>query len=152
LSRSKRLVRSLLMPVSLWVLLVRTIVPKIRIPQWQFGRFSSPRSSVSQSNIQKQKTGAYSRKCQTVTATPAKPGVLPFGIELDPSSPVQFSLLITREALAPSERKLAPGGILTFHFSNLYLDLAPPCLALAHDAGLVCFTDDDIAVPQAQLD
>jgi hypothetical protein len=64
-----------------WVLLVRTIVPKIRIPQWQFGRFSSLRSFVSQSNIQKQKTGAYSRKCQTVTATPAKPGALPFGVD-----------------------------------------------------------------------
>jgi hypothetical protein len=33
------------------------------------------------SNLQKQKTGAYSRKCQTATATPAKPGVLLFGID-----------------------------------------------------------------------
>jgi hypothetical protein len=36
---------------------------------------------LSVSNLQKQKTGAYSRKCQTATATPAKPGVLLFGID-----------------------------------------------------------------------
>ena len=67
--------RSSLMPTSFWVLHVRTIVPNIRISQRQIGRFSSPPSFVSQSNIQKQKTVAYSRKCQTSTATPAEPGI-----------------------------------------------------------------------------
>jgi hypothetical protein len=42
------------------------------------GDFHRLNAFVSQSNIQKQKTGAYSRKCQTSTATPAKPGFLPF--------------------------------------------------------------------------
>src|ERR1700723_2249105 len=60
--------------------------------------------------------------------------------------------LVTREALALYQRKLAPGGILAFHFSNLYLDLGPTLASLAHDAGLVCFTENDTAVPQAQLD
>jgi hypothetical protein len=39
-------------------------------------------SFASQSNIQKQKTVAYARKCQTSTATPAEPGDLPFGLDL----------------------------------------------------------------------
>jgi hypothetical protein len=55
-------------------------------------------SFVSQSNIQKQKTGKYSRKCQTVAATPAMPRVLPFEIEenclrdsIPAPSPAKFS-------------------------------------------------------------
>ncbi|MGD0830645.1 MAG: fused MFS/spermidine synthase, partial [Terracidiphilus sp.] len=38
--------------------------------------------------------------------------------------------LMTREALALYLRKLAPGGILAFHISNLYLQLAPTLGAL----------------------
>jgi hypothetical protein len=60
--------------------------------------------------------------------------------------------LITREALALYMRKLAPGGMLAFHISNLYLDLAPTLGALAHDAGLVCLVADDTGVSQAQID
>jgi hypothetical protein len=60
--------------------------------------------------------------------------------------------LITREALALYLRKLAPGGILAFHISNLYLDLAPTLGALARDAGLVCLTADDTGVSQEQID
>jgi hypothetical protein len=60
--------------------------------------------------------------------------------------------LVTREALALYQRKLAPGGILAFHFSNLYLDLGPTLASLAHDAGLVCVTENDTAVSQARLD
>jgi hypothetical protein len=60
--------------------------------------------------------------------------------------------LLTREALALYQRKLAPGGILAFHISNLYLRLGPTLGALARDAGLVCLIGDDTAVTQAQID
>jgi hypothetical protein len=60
--------------------------------------------------------------------------------------------LVTREALALYLRKLAPGGILAFHTSNLYLRLAPTLDALARDAGLLCLVDDDNPIPQADKD
>ncbi|HLI77196.1 MAG TPA: fused MFS/spermidine synthase, partial [Acidobacteriaceae bacterium] len=44
--------------------------------------------------------------------------------------------LLTREALALYRRHLAPGGILAFHISNQYLDLAPVLARLVEDAGL----------------
>jgi len=43
--------------------------------------------------------------------------------------------LLTREALALYQRKLASRGIVLFHISNRYLDLAPVVAALARDAG-----------------
>jgi hypothetical protein len=43
--------------------------------------------------------------------------------------------LLTREALALYHRKLAADGIVLFHISNRYLDLAPAVAALASDAG-----------------
>jgi hypothetical protein len=43
--------------------------------------------------------------------------------------------LLTREALALYQRKLAPDGAILFHVSNRYLDLAPLVAALARDAG-----------------
>jgi hypothetical protein len=60
--------------------------------------------------------------------------------------------LVTREALALYLRKLAPGGMIAFHITNLYLDIGPTLGSLANDAGLVCVTEDDNGVPQAQLD
>jgi hypothetical protein len=60
--------------------------------------------------------------------------------------------LVTREALALYLRKLAPGGMIAFHITNLYLDIAPTLGSLANDAGLVCITSDDHGVPQDQLD
>lgn len=54
--------------------------------------------------------------------------------------------LVTREALALYLRKLAPGGVLAFHISNLHLDLEPVFAGLAHDARLACFTRDDTEV------
>ena len=60
--------------------------------------------------------------------------------------------LVTREALALYLRKLAPGGMLAFHITNLYLDIAPTLGSLANDAGLVCITSDDRGVSQDQLD
>ena len=44
--------------------------------------------------------------------------------------------LLTREAMALYQRKLAPGGLLLIHISNRSLDLAPVVAALAADAGL----------------
>ncbi|MEK8031095.1 fused MFS/spermidine synthase [Ideonella sp. DXS29W] len=44
--------------------------------------------------------------------------------------------LLTREALAVYKKHLAPGGIIAFHVSNLFLDLAPVVGLLAEDAGL----------------
>ena len=60
--------------------------------------------------------------------------------------------LMTREALALYLRKVAPGGMLAFHISSLYLQLAPTLGALAHDAGLICLIGDDTGVTQAQMD
>jgi hypothetical protein len=43
--------------------------------------------------------------------------------------------LLTREALALYHRKLAADGVILFHISNRYLDLAPVIAALAADSG-----------------
>ncbi|MGH9641324.1 MAG: spermidine synthase, partial [Terriglobales bacterium] len=43
--------------------------------------------------------------------------------------------LLTREALAAYARVIAPAGIIAFHITNLYLDLAPVVGQIAHDAG-----------------
>lgn len=55
--------------------------------------------------------------------------------------------LITSEALALYQRHLAPGGIVAFHVSNRYLDLAPVVRQLADHAGMktafVSNDDDD---------
>jgi hypothetical protein len=51
--------------------------------------------------------------------------------------------LLTREAVRLYLRKLAPGGLLVFHISNLNFDLHPLILALTNDAGLYSlFTED----------
>jgi hypothetical protein len=44
--------------------------------------------------------------------------------------------LLTREALALYQRKLAQDGLILFHISNRYIDLRPVLAALAADAGL----------------
>ena len=54
--------------------------------------------------------------------------------------------LVTREALDLYKRKLAPGGVLAFHISNLYLELSPTLAALADDAHLVSLIEDDTFV------
>ena len=53
--------------------------------------------------------------------------------------------LITREALALYRAKLAPGGVLAFHISNIYLDLKPVLGNLAADAGLAALARDDLS-------
>jgi spermidine synthase len=45
--------------------------------------------------------------------------------------------LLTREAIGIYLDKLAPGGIITLHLSNRYLDLEPVVAALARERGLV---------------
>jgi len=60
--------------------------------------------------------------------------------------------LMTKEALALYRRKLAPGGIIAFHISNLYFDLAPTLGNLAHDAQMTAFIANDTDVTQAQHD
>jgi hypothetical protein len=60
--------------------------------------------------------------------------------------------LLTREALQLYLKKLAPGGLVTFHISNVYLDLAPALGALARDAGLSALVRDDTNLPEADLD
>ncbi len=56
--------------------------------------------------------------------------------------------LVTREALAMYLRKLAPGGMIAFHTSNLYLTLGPTIGALANDAGLSPYIDTASVTPQ----
>ena len=60
--------------------------------------------------------------------------------------------LLTREALALYERKLAPHGVLAFHITNLYLSLAPEAANLASDAHLVCLGEDDSRLSLAEID
>jgi hypothetical protein len=50
--------------------------------------------------------------------------------------------LLTREALALYKDKLTADGILAFHISNGYLDLAPELAALARDANLLCWSQE----------
>ena len=57
--------------------------------------------------------------------------------------------LLTREAVALYERKLAPHGVVTFNLSNRYLNLRPVLAAVAEQAEprpLVCFGRDDLDV------
>jgi hypothetical protein len=58
--------------------------------------------------------------------------------------------LMTREALALYLSKLAPEGILAFHITNQYLNLAPLLGNLAKDAHLVCRHEDDAMVSPEQ--
>jgi hypothetical protein len=54
--------------------------------------------------------------------------------------------LFTREALHIYLERLQDNGVLAFHISNRYLDMAPMLAELAHEAGLVCMgreSDDD---------
>lgn len=54
--------------------------------------------------------------------------------------------LLTREALALYRRKLAPGGVIAFHISNQYFNLAPVVAALASDAGMVSRLRDEASL------
>jgi spermidine synthase len=52
--------------------------------------------------------------------------------------------LLTREALELYLSKLAPEGLIAFHISNRYLDLAAVVGALAREKGLVCRVRHDL--------
>lgn len=54
--------------------------------------------------------------------------------------------LVTREALAVYQSRLARDGVLAFHISNLHLELEPVFANLARDAGLACLVRDDTAI------
>jgi spermidine synthase len=59
--------------------------------------------------------------------------------------------LLTREALQLYLKKLAPGGRIAFHVSNLHMNLRPVVANLAHDAGLACLAEDDDAVTDEEM-
>jgi hypothetical protein len=58
--------------------------------------------------------------------------------------------LLTREALAIYLAKLTEHGIVAFHISNVFFDLAPVVGNLAHDAGLTALLQSDSAVSEAE--
>ncbi len=58
--------------------------------------------------------------------------------------------LMTREALALYLRKLAPGGVIAFHISNLYFNLAPTLGNLAQDAHLAALIGNDTQISGAE--
>lgn len=60
--------------------------------------------------------------------------------------------LMTKEALALYVQKLAPGGLIAFHVSNLYFDLAPTLGNLAADAHLTALVGNDTYVSKAEHD
>ena len=55
--------------------------------------------------------------------------------------------LLTREAMQVYRRQIAPGGVLAFHVSNSYLELAPEIRLLAESAGMQARKVETIAVP-----
>ena len=55
--------------------------------------------------------------------------------------------LLTREAMQVYRRQMAPGGVLAFHVSNSYLELAPEIARLAESAGMRARKVETIAVP-----
>jgi hypothetical protein len=59
--------------------------------------------------------------------------------------------LLTREALRLYRGKLAPGGLIAFHITNLFIDLPPVLGALATDAGLAIRVRSDLDLTDDQL-
>ena len=57
--------------------------------------------------------------------------------------------LLTREALRLYLNKLNDSGILLFHISNRYLNLAPILKTLGDDAGLICRMREDFDVDES---
>jgi spermidine synthase len=56
--------------------------------------------------------------------------------------------LLTREAIDSYLARLEPGGVITLHLSNKYMELASVVAALAAEQGLAaCFKDDDRTPP-----
>jgi hypothetical protein len=59
--------------------------------------------------------------------------------------------LLTREAFELYLRKLRPDGLLLFHVTNDYLDLAPVLAAQANDLGLAAIEWNDVSIPAADV-
>jgi len=59
--------------------------------------------------------------------------------------------LLTREAIDVYLSKLRNNGVLVFHITNRYLDLQPVLGAVARDANLVCFAENDAAISEAEI-
>ncbi|EYF08440.1 fused MFS/spermidine synthase [Chondromyces apiculatus] len=59
--------------------------------------------------------------------------------------------LLTREALALYQRKLAPHGVIAFHLSNRFLDLFAVLAALVPDAGLTACAFQDFPSTEEEL-
>jgi len=55
--------------------------------------------------------------------------------------------LITREAVALYMSRLKPRGVLAFHVSNRFFDLAPVLAKIADDQHLACYARNDRDVP-----
>jgi len=55
--------------------------------------------------------------------------------------------LLTREAMEVYRRQLAPGGVVAFHVSNSYLNLAPVIARLADAAGMTARVVESDEVP-----
>jgi len=53
--------------------------------------------------------------------------------------------LVTREAVGIYLEKLAEDGLIAFHISNRYFDLAPPLRRIATELGLTAFRRNDVA-------
>ncbi len=60
--------------------------------------------------------------------------------------------LLTKEALALYLHKLAPGGLIAYHVSNLYFNLAPTLGNLAQDAHLTAMVANDTQISAAEHD
>jgi hypothetical protein len=58
---------------------------------------------------------------------------------------------LTREAIDVYLAKLRNNGVLVFHITNRYLDLQPVLGAVAGDANLVCFAENDTAISEAEI-
>ena len=59
--------------------------------------------------------------------------------------------LLTREAVGLYRSKLASEGMIAFHISNRYLDLAPVVGALACNEGFVCLIRNDLKLSPDEL-
>jgi hypothetical protein len=59
--------------------------------------------------------------------------------------------LLTREALRLYLSKLSDGGMIAFHISNRFIDLAPVLGKLARDARMTCRVRRDLDIPPAEL-
>ena len=55
--------------------------------------------------------------------------------------------LITREAVSLFTSRLKPRGVIAFHVSSRFFNLAPVLARIADDQGLVCYTRNDKDVP-----